>query len=381
MNGGHLVTGLGAIAGIGRTSAEIFDSLCAGHSGLGEIKGFDRGRFRTRHAYEIDDRPAGGDVPLRATRWLEHAVAQAAAEAGLGDDLSDVPVLIGTTLRELRSVELSWRDGIPFDVRDLHFGTALARRFGAAQTYTVANACSASLYAAALGVDLLTTGAADTVLVAGVDTITESTYGLLDRCYAEAPDRVRPFDRARRGMLQGEGAAAIVLRREEDGPAGGRVYARLRGVAVNCDAVHPSAPDAATIAAAVTEAHRRARVGPEDVDLLMLHGTGTALNDEAEAHAIGKVFGGVPRLPRMTAIKSMTGHTAGASGLHSLLVAIESLRAGFVPPILHLDDPIDEVAGFPLVRGSAIAEEMRIAQVDSFGFGGLNAVAVVERMD
>src|SRR5690606_9265213 len=114
-----------------------------------------------RVAFEIDDRPEpGGDVPLRSTRWLNHVVKVAARDAGLGEDLRDVPVLVGTTLRELRSVELSWRDGVAFDADELHFGTALRRRFNAAQTYTVANACSASLYALALGADLLDAHAA-----------------------------------------------------------------------------------------------------------------------------------------------------------------------------------------------------------------------------
>lgn len=380
-----IVTGMGAVASVGADVEEIFDALIAGRSGLGPLRGFDREKFRAQVAYEIDDRPAPGvDVPLRATRWLERAVAQAAADAGLGDDLSQVPVLVGTTLRELRSVELSWRDGIPFDAADLHFGTMLRRRFGAADTHTVANACSASLYTLALGADLLDLDAADTVVVAGVDTITESTYGLLDRCYPEAPDRVRPFDRERRGMLQGEGAVAVVLRREADGPGpGSRVHARVRGVAVNCDAYHPSAPDAKSITAAVQEAHRRAGVRPADIDLVMMHGTGTPLNDEAESSALGTVFAGLAPSPYMTAIKSMTGHTAGASGLHSLVAAVDVMRTGTVPPTVYLDDPVEAVAGFRLVRGGAVRPEepLRLAQIDSFGFGGLNAVAVVERVD
>lgn len=83
----------------------------------------------------------------------------------------------------------------------------------------------------------------------------------------------------------------------------------------------------------------------------------------------------------MTAIKSMTGHTAGASGLHSLVAAIDVMRRGSVPPIVGLDDPVESVAGFQLVRGRAVRpdEELRLAQIDSFGFGGLNAVAIVER--
>jgi 3-oxoacyl-[acyl-carrier-protein] synthase II len=381
MSGGWLVTGTGAVASTGGGPAEIFDALCAGRTGLAELRGFDRDRFRCRHAYEIDDRPAPGvDVPMRATSWLLAAIGAAARDAGLGEDLSEVPVLVGTTLRELRSVELSWRDGHDFDARGLHFGPALRNRFGVTASYTVANACAASLYALGLAVDRLDLESGDTVVVAGVDTIAESTYGLLDRCYPEAPEALRPFDRNRRGMVQGEGAAAIVLRRAADGPGPGRVHARIRGVGINCDAYHPSAPDGDSIGRAMRDAQRRAGVKPADVDLVMLHGTGTALNDEAEAAAVAELFAGVSPSPLATAIKSMLGHTGGAAGLHSLIVAIESMRTGLIPPILGLADPIDEVATLRLVRDRVTTAPVQVAQVNSFGFGGLNAVAILEKV-
>jgi 3-oxoacyl-[acyl-carrier-protein] synthase II len=370
-----LITGVGTICAIGDDLDEMFESLCAGRTGIAEPKAFNPAFYRTHSAFEIDDRPEPGqDTTLRATNWLEYSVQAALDDAGLKPDLTDVPVLIGTTLRELRSVELAWRDKVDFDLSSLHFGTALRRRFGAQNTYTVANACSASLYALALGMDMLALDEADTVVVAGVDTISESTYGLLDRCYPQAPDLLRPFDRNRKGMLQGEGAAAVVLRKKATDP-----HAALRGVGVNCDGYHPSAPDKNSIVAAVHEAHRRADVAPSEVDLIVLHGTGTVLNDEAEALAMAEVFGRQPDGPLMTAIKCMTGHTAGASGLHSLLVAIESMRTGRVPAITTMDEPMPEVDGMRLVHPAPVTAEMTVAQVDSFGFGGLNAVAIVEK--
>lgn len=132
--------------------------MCAGRTGIGPLRGFDRDRFKAQQLFEIDDRSGDGDEPGRASRFLIEAVRQAAADAGLPEDLSDVPVLVGTGLRELRSMELWWRDGIPFEAADLDFGPALLRHFGALDTHTFANACSASLYALALGWDLLEQG-------------------------------------------------------------------------------------------------------------------------------------------------------------------------------------------------------------------------------
>ncbi|MEU5538901.1 beta-ketoacyl synthase N-terminal-like domain-containing protein [Streptomyces sp. NPDC020362] len=375
------IVGMGAVAATGHGVDELFDALCRGTTGRAELRGFDRSRFRAQHAYEVDDRPAAGqDIPGRATRLLLDAVGQAAADAGLGEDLSGIPVLVGTGLRELRSLELWWRDGSPFADSGLHFGTGLRERFNADVTHTFSNACSASLYALALASDLLDQegdGAPDTVIVAGVDVLTESMYGLLERVHPQPPDRVRPFDRNRTGVLMGDGAAAVVLRRSDDGTR--RVHGRLRGVAVNCDAYHVTAPSPDGIAQAMRTAHRIAGVKPSDIDLVMLHGTGTLLNDEAEAAALREVLGEDAAAPLMTAVKSMTGHTSGASGLINLIVGVRALQEGRVPPTVGLDDPVDEAAAFRFVTGeAAVGRQLNVAQLNAFGFGGINAVALVE---
>jgi 3-oxoacyl-[acyl-carrier-protein] synthase II len=77
-------------------------------------------------------------------------------------------------------------------------------------------------------------------------------------------------------------------------------------------------------------------------------------------------------------MKSMTGHTSGASGLHSLITALQSMGAGRVVPVPTLEKPIDELNGVRVVRPDAVATTARIAQVNAFGFGGINAVAMVE---
>ncbi len=372
------VTGVGAVASNGADVDEIFSSLCAGRSGLGELRGFDRDWYNAGHLYEVDNRPAPGvDVVGRATGLLLDAVGQAARDAGLGEDLSGVPVLIGTGLRELRSLELHWRDGQEFEANQMHFGTALRERFGAQDTHTISNACSASLYALALGVDLLEFQGAETVIVAGVDVITESMFGLSDRLQLEPPGRLRPFDEQRKGTVMGEGAAAIVLRRSA--PEDPRTsHGWVRGVGINCDAFHATAPDPQGIAAAIRDAHHRAGVKAEDVELVMVHGTGTPLNDAAEGIALTEVYGSHIGRPLMSGVKSMTGHTSGASGVLSLIVALRAMREGRIPPITGLDTPAEEAAGFRFVRDVSADAQVGLAQVDAFGFGGINAVALVE---
>ncbi|WP_030979187.1 beta-ketoacyl-[acyl-carrier-protein] synthase family protein [Streptomyces sp. NRRL S-1824] len=374
------ITGLGAVASIGDNPRAVYDALCAGRSGLTDLHSFDGDKYRAKQAYEIDDRgPDGVDRPLRATRWLETAVEQALTDAGLDTAVDDIPVLVGTTLREQRSAELWWRDGAPLTVRDLHFGSALRDRFGTARSYTFANACAATLYTLGMATDMIELGLADTVVVAGTDSITESAFGTLDRVQNETPRALRPFDRARAGMLMGEGSVAVVVQRK--GVARTGVHAVVRGVSMNCDAAHPTAPDPTTISWAIRDAHRRAGLKADEIDLVMLHGSGTQLNDSAEATAVSGVFAGAGVGPLLTAVKSMTGHTLGGSGLLSLITAAFALRHGVVPPVLGLTDPIEEAAGLRLVRDRAATARLSTAQINAFGFGGINAVAVLEKGD
>ncbi|MET8093892.1 beta-ketoacyl synthase N-terminal-like domain-containing protein [Micromonospora sp. NPDC005220] len=372
------VTGLGAIAANGTDPDQIFKSLCTGQGGPEHLRGFDRRRFTAQRLFEIDDRGPDGDRPLRATAFLLEAISQALADAGLGDDLGDVPMLVGTGLRELRSVELWHRDGAEFRLEELHFGTALRERFNAFDTHTFSNACSASLYALALGADLIDCGDADTVVVAGVDTVTESMFGLADRVQPHPPESVRPFDSGRQGTILGDGAAAVVLQRPDTVRDPAAVHGWIRGVSANCDAYHPTAPSLEGVTAAIAQAHARSGLGPDDVDLVLLHGTGTALNDPVEATALRQAHGASANRPLMTAIKALTGHTSGSAGLMSCMVALKALREGTVPPVAGLTDPIPETAGFRLVRPEAARETLDVAQVHGFGFGGINAVAILQ---
>jgi 3-oxoacyl-[acyl-carrier-protein] synthase II len=129
--------------------------------------------------------------------------------------------------------------------------------------------------------------------------------------------------------------------------------------------------------AAMREAHRRDGTTPEEVDLVFPHGTGTAMNDATEALALADLFGDRAMRVPMTGLKSLIGHTSGASGLIAAVTVVECVRRGRIPPTLHFRDPIPEAAGFTVVT-TAVDASPRLAQVNAFGFGGVNAVALVE---
>ncbi|WP_067535692.1 beta-ketoacyl-[acyl-carrier-protein] synthase family protein [Nocardia crassostreae] len=368
------ICGFGAVSCIGGDPATIHDALCAGRTGVGPLRVFDTSKFHSGVAYEIDDRTdPDRDEPRRSTTWLLDAIAQALADAGLSELPDGCPVLVGTTHREQRSMELWWRGEAAANFGDLHFGTAIRERFGAVDTFTFANACAASLTVLGLAADMIEAGDCDTVVVAGTDGLTEATFGIFDRVQTGNPTEVRPFAAERHGMMMGEGAAAVVLRRAGHG---GPVRARLRSVALNCDADHPTVPEPASVARVVRQAHERAAVAPGEIDLVLCHGTGTIRNDVVETAVLHEVFADAK--PMLTAIKASTGHTLGGSGLLSLIMAAISLRERRVPPIRGLTEPMPEAEGLDLVRGEPRIGPMRMAQVDAFGLSGINAVAILE---
>lgn len=369
------ISGFDALTCLG-DAEETFAAICVGKVGAGPMRP-DRGdpdRIGVGSAYQIADDPASPvEQSRRATAWLSRAVAAAAADAGLDATTRRVAAVVGTGLRELPTVE-RWSQGrAEIELHQLHFAAAIRAALpGVGEVLTLSNACSAGGHALAVAADLLDAGEADAVVVAGCDSMTQSMLSIIGRGSTELTEVVRPFDADRTGVLLGEGAAAVVLEPADD-PA-----VRLRSVGLSCDAHHETALDLRGVARSMADAHERAGLGPDAVDLLIMHGTGTALNDPTEAAAVHQVFGEHAGAPLVTAIKGAIGHTSGGASLMSLIVAVQSLRAGLVPAVTGLSTPIPQADGLRLVVGESVPTTGRIAQVNAFGFGGVNAVAMVE---
>lgn len=350
-------------------------ALLRGECGVTPLRWFAVDRLGVRYGYQIPE--AGPERPLRATGWLVDCVAEAVRRSGVDPRRQRVLALVGTGLGELRAVERWAVDGQPVQAEQLHFAAAVrAAAPGVEVVATLSNACSAAGYALALGQDLLELGDADAVVVAATDAMTESMLAMIGRFADRPADRIRPFDADRPGVLLGEGAGAVVLV-PDDGRPGPPPVARLLGTGLSCDAVHETAPDRAGIRRAVDDALARCGRSAADVDVVLAHGTGTALNDPTEAAVLTEVFAGTDPGPLVTAVKGAVGHTSGASPLTGLALAVHALREQRVPPVVGLREPLPEAAGLRLVRGAPRSARVRLVQVDAFGFGGVNAVSLV----
>ena len=352
-----------------------FGSLLRGEVGAGPLRYGDRDALRVVAGHHAEPGPGAPDGSLRAAALLHRCVVDAVAAAGLRPS-DRVLALVGTGLGEFAAVEEFATTGHRVPARRLHFADAVRTAAPAVgDVITLSGACSAGGHALALAQDLVELGDADAVVVAGTDTMSRSMLAMIGRVGSEPTTRVRPFDRDRTGVLLGEGAAAlVVVARDRPGPALGTLLA----TGLSCDAFHATAPDPAGIARSMRDAFHRADRAPADVRLVLAHGTGTALNDPVECAALHAVVRAAGGDPLVTGVKGAVGHTSGAAALVNVDVALRCLRGGVAPAVTGLREPLDEGTGLRLVTGTAAGFAPGLVQSDAFGFGGVNAVTLLE---
>jgi 3-oxoacyl-[acyl-carrier-protein] synthase II len=352
--------------------AATFSAALRGECGAVPLRHGDPDKLNVSFGYHTSE----SDRLFLAGRLLAECLKQAVADSGADMGGLRVAALVGTGLRELSAVEDWALTGARFPVRRLHFGDVVRDAVpGVTEVITLSNACSAGGHALALAQDLIELGQADAVLVGGADTMTQSMLTMIGRAAPEPTSQVRPFDKGRNGVLLGDGAAAVVVV-AETWP--GRALARLVSTGLSCDAHHETAPDVDGISRAMRDAFERAGRDPAEVDLVVAHGTGTALNDPTECAALRGVLLGAGGSPVVTAIKGVVGHTSGSASLFNVDVALRCLADGVVPPITGQREALDEGAGLRFALGQPVTLRPTLVQVNAFGFGGVNAVTLLE---
>jgi len=378
------ITGLGAVTGFGIGTPALWAGLSTGTSA---IRRFDR----------ID--PAGLPVTLaaQAPLWLRDAPPDAPSRAAALAWLAAREALAQAGSPPTAPMALAAAIGWPGGSAPPPEPTALdaparwlARLLGLEGPVRVClSACAASTQALGDAARWIRSGRARQCLVVGGDTrlhpagiLGYARLGALETRHHSRPTAAsRPYDRSRGGFVIGEGAGALLL--EEASHArerGARILAWLRGHAATNDAFRLTDPDPAgtATARAITLALHDARLAPEAVDCLNLHGTGTPANDQAEAAALRLAFG--PSLSRIPAgsLKSMIGHLAMAAGAVESAATVLTLQNRLLPPNLNLEDLDPACAGPDYVGSRARPAAIRYALKTSQGFGGQNAAAVFE---
>ena len=286
-----------------------------------------------------------------------------------------------------------WEDAIPGSTPDF-MPARVAYKLGlSGPAVAVQTACSSSLVAVCEAGQSLLDFRCDVALAGGAAVISTGQRGYRYRAGGSlsADGVCRPFDAAANGMVFGNGAGAVVLKRLADAlDDGDHVDAVLRGWAVNNDGAERAgftAPGRDGQAAVVVEALASAGVGPETIGLVETHGSGTAVGDALEFAALTRAFRtGATGFCALGSAKTTIGNLDAAAGVVGLIKAICAVREGVIPPLLHFATPNPEIdlTGGPFYVNTELAKwsaghAVRRAGVSSFGLGGTNAHVIVEQ--
>jgi nodulation protein E len=255
----------------------------------------------------------------------------------------------------------------------------LSMRYGCTgPTFAVSSACSSANQAIGIGASLIRVGAVDYAIVGGSEASIAASYIRgWELLRVLTPDFCRPFSAKRSGMTIGEGSGILVLENAETAQArGASVLAEIAGYGTSSDAKDLVRPDPLGAAAAMRGAIENASLAPDAIDYVNAHGTGTIINDVIETEALKKIFG--ERLAKIlvSSTKPIHGHAIGASAALELIITINAMREGFVPPTINWLER-DPKCDLDPVPNQGRKHAIRAAMSNSFAFGGLNAAIVV----
>lgn len=395
-----MVTGVGVITPLGRGWETNQIAFQAGRRHLAPVSLFDVSRHRVKTAAQAELPGSirfgklgerAGERLDRAAKFLLVAAEEAWSQAGL-EGTQELPVVLATTSGGMSLGQDYYRHameepkrGTRQPSRVLHYlaqsqALCLAEAFGFDGSITIiANACASGTNAIGHAADLIRSGRSEMVLTGGYDALSELVFTGFDCLQALSPTICQPFDARRDGLALGEGAAVFILESAEHAhKRGAAILAEVAGygAATDCHHLTQPQPEGNAAFASMQAACADAGLAPAQIDYINAHGTGTPLNDSAEAAAInrwaGEAAAGIP----VSSSKACIGHLLGAAGAVEAAVCVMALQGQWLPP-MSVSSP-DPACRFPLVR-EPVAGKLTHVLSNSFGFGGANATLILKK--
>jgi 3-oxoacyl-[acyl-carrier-protein] synthase II len=403
------VTGMGVVTCTGVGVDAMWDSLCAGRSGISPIEHFDVSAYPTRFAGYVRDFDASGVLDSKEARRMSRfqqfamvAAEEALTSAGLteiGEDLAPrAGVIVGSGIGGLGAMEeqaaiLAERGPgrispfvVPMMIVDLAAGHISIRHNLKGINYAPVSACATGNHSLGEAFEAIRRGDADVVVAGGFDAgVTPlgvagfSAARALSTRNDDPQGASRPWSASRDGFVIAEGGAVVVLEEWDHAVArGARIRGELLGYGASADAYHVTAPapDGNGAVRAMLLSLEKAGIEASDVDYVNAHGTSTPVGDLAETNAIKQVFGS--DTPLVSSTKSMMGHMLGGAGAAEAVACILAMENGLVPPTINLNDP-DPECDLDYVPNVARKADVSVCMSNSFGFGGHNATLVFRR--
>ncbi len=402
-----VITGLGAVTPLGHTITDYWSNLKQGKSGLGpissaviqseglqpliqkvaaEVKDFDPLKYFEERELSTLDR-----VSQFAVVAAREAISQAAITFDMPLSLRTATI-IGTGVGGQTTLDESFRRVyrenklrvFPLTIPKL-MANAPASQISMfcglrGPAFAVASACASATHAIGLAFHMVRSGQIDCAVAGGTEAcITFGTLRGWEAMRVMAPDACRPFSKDRKGLILGEGAAALVLEPLERARArGAEILGEIVGFGMSADAADLTAPDLGGMTRAMEGALADGKLDVQDIQYINAHGTGTAANDVTETLALHQVFGEHARKLAVSSTKSMIGHALGAAGALELVATLLAMRDAIVPPTIGYLGP-DPACDLDYVPNEARAMTIEAALSNSFAFGGLNAVLAVKK--
>jgi 3-oxoacyl-[acyl-carrier-protein] synthase II len=396
-----VVTGAGIVTSLGQGWKQNAAAFRAGKTGFRPVTHFDVSRQRVKTAAVVDLPAVLPATKLterqkkrldRASIMLLLAAHEASQQAGW-TDCDHLPVVLGTTAGGITTGEDYFRQAVNLPhrhkgqpTRVLHYQSHIQARavldaIGFAGPITIiSNACASGTSAIGESWEMIRRGQADRVLTGGYDVLSQMVFSGFDSLQTLSPTRCRPFDANRDGLALGEGAAVLTIETLESAlKRGAGILGEIIGYGASMDRHHLTQPHPEGMAAyqAMQLACTSAQIAAEDVDYINAHGTGTPLNDEAEAKAISRWAGNHARDLPVSSTKAGIGHLLGGAGSVEAVVCLMCLREQWLPPELAFET-LDPACAFRIVAKPEDAS-VNVALSNSFGFGGVNASLIMRR--
>jgi len=403
-----VVTGMGIISSIGNSLDEVTDSLRQARPGIVFAQDYAELGFRSQvkgdprlDPFELLDRRVTRFMGKGAA-WNYLAMQQAIADAGLEEaDISNpmTGIVMGSGGASTRTIveaaDITRKNTSPRRIGPLAVPKAmgstasatLATSFGIKGiNYSITAACATSKHCIGNAMEQIMMGRQDIVFAGGHEdldwTLTDlfDAMGALSSDFNAMPEKAsRAYDAARDGFVISGGAGVLVLEELEHARArGARIWAEVVGYGATSDGLDMVAPSGEGAERCMRMALSTIKA---PIDYINPHATSTPVGDSKEIEAIRAVFGSEDKCPPISATKSLTGHSQGATGVHESIYSILMMHHRFIAESANIENLDPAVADMPILRARRDGVELGYVLSNSFGFGGTNAALVFKHPD
>lgn len=389
------------VTALGRGTKVNAAGFQAGKTAFSPVTVFDVSQQRAKVAAQVEVPENCPSARVSAKQWrrmeraarLLHLAAEEAWEQSGWTGGQRVPVVLGTTSGGMSFGEDFYRQAIQSPQVSHKQAMRVVQYQAQRQVLDVmealgvsgpvmliANACASGGNAIGQAYEMIRNGEVERAITGGYDGLCQLVYAGFDSLQALSTSSCRPFDAERDGLALGEGAAVLTLESLEAAQArGANILGEIAGYGAATDSHHLTQPHPQGDAAlsSMQAATAQAGLTPEQIGYINAHGTGTPLNDIAEANAINRWAGDAAAKMRVSSTKASIGHLLGAAGSVEAVICLLALEGQWLPPMC-TTQTADPACKFNLVR-EPVTADYEYALSNSFGFGGANATVIFRR--